>query len=74
LFVTSDLGLTSTQITNTPAINEAYPVWSPDAKTVYALQWTGNYDHTTQSLITVDLATKQVRVLTAPAQQLFITK
>lgn len=74
LFVTADLGATATQLTNTPSVNEAYPVWSPDGKTVYALSWSGNYDHTTQSLILVDVATKQSKVLASPAQYLFVTK
>jgi hypothetical protein len=73
VFVTSDLGKTSTNITNSGA-NEAYPVWSPDGKTIYALRWTGDYDHTTQSLISIDLATKTNKFIAAPAQYLFVTK
>jgi Tol biopolymer transport system component len=74
VFVTSDLGMTSTNITHSGSVNEAYPVWSPDGKTIYALWWAGDYDHTTQSLIAVDVASKSSRAITTPAQQLFITK
>jgi Tol biopolymer transport system component len=74
LFVTADFGLTSENITNTDNIYEAYPRWSPDGKTLYALQWTGDYDNTAQTLVTVDPVSHAITPLTSPADYVYVTR
>ncbi len=67
IILTSDLGHTKQNITNSNQLNEAYPRWSPDGKKIACISWVGNnMDHTTTSVKIIDVATGASRIVATP--------
>lgn len=68
IFLTSDLGKTKRNITNTNQLFEGYPRWSPDGKKIACVSWPAGTDpdFTTTSVKLIDVATGASKILATP--------
>jgi Tol biopolymer transport system component len=74
VMITSDLGGTVTNVTNTTAQWELYPQWSPDGKYIVCQTGTGDPENSTSSIKLIELATGAVKLLGTPGTLPFFTR
>ena len=66
ILITSDNGLTLTNLTNTPGIGESFPSWSSDGGRVLITRWIGNMDQVVLSLEEIDVKKATKRLIASP--------
>ncbi|MBS1904463.1 MAG: PD40 domain-containing protein [Bacteroidetes bacterium] len=74
VMITSDNGITITNLTNSDGVSEAFAHWSNDGKRLLVTKWIGDMDHTIMTLEEIYIPTGDIRVIASPGANGFYLK